>query len=129
GVFQITNATYTGASSGDSSLTGPIRLTVRATINTTKRLGTVDGSVLIDRAGRDTRAHLTAVYQDGDVSGLLTGQGLPAGQRFLATFTGSYSADGGFGAGGIGVGNIDPAAMSLTDGSCTPAQPAEGQLK
>jgi hypothetical protein len=129
GVFQVTRATYTGTSTGDSSLAGPIRLMVRAAINTTKRLGTIDGNVVIDRAGRDTRAHLTAVYQDGDVSGLLFGQGLPPGQRFLGTFTGSYSADGGFGAGGIGVGNIDPAAIVLTEGSCTPAKPASGQLK
>jgi hypothetical protein len=129
GTFQITNATYTGTSSGDSSLTGPIRLTVRAAINTTKRLGTIDGNVVVDRSGRDTRAHLTAVYQDGNVSGLLTGQALPPGQRFLGTFTASFSSDGGFGAGGIGTGNIDPAAVVLGEGSCTPAKPASGQLK
>lgn len=129
GVFQVTNATYTGASTGDSALTGPIRLTVRAVINTTRRLGTIDGTVVVDRSGRDTRGHLTAVYQDGDVSGLLTGQGLPAGQRFVGTVTASYSADGGFGAGGVGVGNIDPAALTLTEGACEPAKPAAGQLK
>jgi hypothetical protein len=129
GVFQVTSATYTGASTGDPALTGPIRLTVRAVINTTRRLGTIDGTVVVERAGRDTRGHLTAVYQDGDVSGLLTGQGLPAGRRFLGTFTASYSADGGFGAGGIGVGNIDPAALTLTEGACEPAKPATGQLK
>lgn len=129
GTFQITNATYTGTSSGDPSLTGPIRLTVRAAINMTKRLGTIDGNVVVDRPGRATRAHLTAVYQDGNVSGLLTGQALPPGQRFLGTFTASYSSDGGFGAGGIGAGNIDPAALTLAEGDCTPAKPASGQLK
>jgi hypothetical protein len=129
GTFQITNGTYAGIATGDPTLTGPIRLTVRAAINTTKRLGTIDGNVVVDRAGRDTRAHLTAVYQDGNVSGLLTGAALPPGQRLLGTFTASYSSDGGFGAGGIGAGNIDPAALSFTEGACNAAKPATGQLK
>jgi hypothetical protein len=129
GTYQITSATYTGTSSGDPTLTGPIRLTVRASINTTKRLGTIDGTVVVDRSGRDTRARLTGVYHDGNVSGLLTGQALPPGQRFVGTFTASYSSDGGFGAGGIGTGNIDPAALAFNEGDCTPTQPAKGQLK
>src|SRR5207248_11397117 len=111
------------------TLTGPIRLAVHAVIDTTKRLGTIDGSVVFDRTGRDTRAHLTAVYQDGNVSGLLTGAALPPGQRLLGTFTASYSSDGGFGAGGIGVGNINPAALDMTAGACNAARPATGQLK
>jgi hypothetical protein len=129
GTFQITNGTYTGAATGDPTLSGPVRLTVRAAINTTKRLGTIDGSLVVDRSGRDTRAHLTGVYRDGNVSGLLVGVAMPPGQRLVGTFTASYSSDGGFGAGGIGVGNIDPAALSMTEGACNAARPATGQLK
>jgi hypothetical protein len=129
GTFQITKATYRGTSSGDPTLAGPIRLTVQATINTTRRLGTIDGTLVVDRQGRDTRAHLTGVFRDGTVSGLLSGQALPPGQRLLGTFTASYSPDGGFGAGGIGVGNINPAALRFSEGSCAPAKPAQGQLK
>jgi hypothetical protein len=129
GTFEITRGTYTGASSGDPALSGPIRLTVRAAINTTKRLGTIDGSVVVDRAGRDTRARLIGVYRDGDVSGLLLGLAMPPGERLLGTFTASYSSDGGFGAGGIGVGNVDPAALSFNEGTCNEKKPATGQLK
>ncbi len=129
GTYQLTIGTYTGASTGSALLAGPIRLTVRAAINTTKRLGTVDGTVVVDRAGRDARARLAAVYHDGGVSGLLTGLGLPPGQRLLATFTASYSPDGGFGAGGIGVGNLSPAAIAFNRGECVGAKPASGQLK
>jgi hypothetical protein len=129
GTFQITNGTYAGTSSGDSSLTGPIRISVRATINTSDRLGTVDGIVVVGRPGRDTRAHLTGVYQDGNVSGLLAGEALAPGQRLLATFTASYSSDGGFGAGGIGSGTIDPAAVRSTEGGCKSEKPPTGQLK
>jgi hypothetical protein len=129
GTFQITKGTYTGAASGDPALSGPIRLTVRAAINTTKRLGTIDGGVVVDRAGRDTRARLIGVYQDGNVSGLLLGLATPPGQRLLGTFTASYSSDGGFGAGGIGVGNVNPAALSFNEGTCNAAKPASGQLK
>jgi hypothetical protein len=129
GTYQLTNGTYTGSATGDPLLAGPIRLTVRASINTTKRLGTIVGSVVVDRAGRDTHAHLAAVYHDGSVSGLLTGVALPPGQRLIGTFTASYSPDGGFGAGGIGAGNVSPAALALSRGECVGAQPATGQLK
>lgn len=129
GTFQVTNGTYSGMSSGDATLSGPIRLSVRAAINTTKRLGTIDGTVVVDRAGRDTRAHLSAVYHDGNVNGLVTGIGLPPGERLLGTFTASYSPDGGFGAGGIGVGNIGPAAIAFNEGGCNATRPATGQLK
>jgi hypothetical protein len=129
GTFQITNGTYTGTSSGDPLLAGPIRLSVHAAINTTKRLGTVDGTLVVDRAGRDTRARLAGVYHDGSVSGLLLGAALPPGQRLIGTFTASYSPDGGFGAGGIGTGNVVPAAISFTEGECGPSKPATGQLK
>jgi hypothetical protein len=129
GTFQITRGTYTGTASGDPALSGPIRLMVNATINTTKRLGTIDGAVVVDRAGRDTRARLTGVYRDGSVSGMLFGAAMPPGERLLGTFTASYSSDGGFGAGGIGVGNVDPVAISFTDGACNAAKPASGQLK
>jgi hypothetical protein len=129
GTFQITTGTYTGTSSGDPALSGPIRLTVHAAVNTTKRLGTIDGSVVVDRTGRDTRARLTGVYRDGNVSGLLLGLAMPPGHRLIGTFTASYSPDGGFGAGGIGVGNVDPAALSFNEGACTEKKPATGQLK
>lgn len=129
GTYQLTNGTYTGSSTGDPLLAGPIKLAVRAWINTSKRLGTIDGSVVVDRPGRDTRASLAAVYHDGSVSGLLTGVGLPPGRRLIGTFTASYSPDGGFGAGGIGVGNLSPAALELTSGACVGAKPATGQLK
>ena len=129
GNFQITNGTYTGTASGDPLLAGPIRLSVRAAINTTKRLGTVDGTLVVDRAGRDTRAHVTGVYHDGSVSGFLVGAAMPPGQRLIGTFTASYSSDGGFGAGGIGTGNMAPTAISFTAGQCGPSKPTTGQLK
>src|SRR4051794_34088774 len=129
GTYQVTNGTYTGITTGDAALAGPIRLTVHAAINTTKRLGTIDGSVVFDRPGRHTRARLTGVYEDGSVSGLLSGFALPPGQRLLGTFTASYSSDGGFGAGGIGVGTVNPAAIAFTEGTCSQLRPAAGQLK
>src|SRR4051794_7621022 len=51
GTHQVTNGNYTGIATGDAALAGPIRLTVHAAINKTKRLGTIDGSVVFDRPG------------------------------------------------------------------------------
>jgi hypothetical protein len=118
GTFQITHGAYSGLSSGDASLTGPIRLAVRAVINTSDKLGTVDGLVIVDRSGRDTRARLTGVYDNGKVSGLLTGATVMPGQRLVGTFTAAYSSDGGFTSGGIGSGAVDPTALQTTGGVC-----------
>lgn len=129
GTYQLTNGTYTGTSTGDPLPAGPIRLTVHAAINTTKRLGTIDVSVVVDRAGSDTHTHLAAVYHDGNISGLLTGVALPPGQRLIGTFTAFYSPDGGFGVGGIRAGNVSPTALTFSRGECVGAKPATGELK
>jgi hypothetical protein len=136
GTFQITRGTYSGQSTGDAALTGPIQLAVRAVINTTDQLGTVDGSVVVFHSGRDTRAHLAGVYKGGKVSGLVTGEGVPVGQHLVATLTSSFSGDGGFTGGSIGAGSVDGAGVLTTGGDCptktkTPKPPAppSGQIR
>lgn len=130
GTFQITKGAYSGQSTGDASLTGPIRLSVKAVINTAEQLGTVGGDVVVSRSGRDTRAHLAGVYKNGKVSGLLTGAASPPGQRLLSTFSASYSSGGGFTDGSIGTGNVDGVGVLTTEGDCSkkPAPPS-GQIK
>src|SRR5919198_2601728 len=55
--LSITLGKYTGLSSGDADLTGPITLRTRAGINTTDNVGLVEGGLRIDVAsGRDTHA-------------------------------------------------------------------------
>ena len=129
GTFQITNATYSGQATGDSTLTGPIKVAVRAVINTSEKLGTVDARLSVDRSGRDTKAHLVGVYRDGNVSGLLTGFASDPGQRLVGTLTASYSSDGGFSNGAIGSGSVTGAAVRETGGTCKMQATTAGKLK
>src|SRR5215831_11129885 len=118
GTFVLTNGTYTGAASGD--LSGPLTLKVESLINTTENLGTIEGKVRIDTAGRNTVARLTAVYSAGQLAGLVSGT---AGedQRLLGNVSAAFSPAGGFSSGKIGS-TAGGAAVLLRSGKCEPAQ-------
>src|SRR4051812_13858868 len=64
-----TDGTYTGASTGDADLTGPVTIHARSTINTTDNVGVVSGTLRIDVPDRDTNAQFTAVYSGGQAGG------------------------------------------------------------
>lgn len=104
GTFAFTNARYAGtATSSDASLNGPITLHARSSINTTRNLGTVDGTLRITTtSGRHTDAHFTAVYANGQLSGLATGHGQDPYSRLLANLSATFSATAGFTNGHVG---------------------------
>jgi hypothetical protein len=89
---------------------------VRASVNTGKGIGTLDGFL---SAGA-SRAHLTGVYKDGKVTGFLAGAS--GGQRITGTFTASWSSESGFANGTIGSGSVTPLAVLTTDGDCKPGK-------
>lgn len=121
GNVQVTNAVYAGRSTGDSVLAGPVRVSVRAAIDAATRLGTVDGFLT---AGA-TRAHLTAVYRDGKLSGFVAG--VAGGQRVVGTLTADYSPETGFSAGAIGNGAVGAFALRASEGVCKPRKSESGQ--
>lgn len=120
GTFVLTNATYTGTAVGDPTLTGPALLKVRSLINTTKNIGTVNGAVRIDTAGKDTVAKLNAVYSGGQLAGLVSGKA-GSNLRLLGNFSAGFSAAGGFTGGKIGS-SSGGAAVELQKGNCQPAK-------
>lgn len=113
GSLQVTNAVYTGRAAGDPALAGAVKIAVRASINTVKAIGTLDGFL----AAGSTRAHLTGVYKDGRVTGFLGGTS--GGRRLTGTFTASWATDDGFTNGTIGSGSAAPLAVLTSDGDCT----------
>jgi len=116
-----TKATYTGIASGDPDLSGPIRLDVRSTINTTDGLGVLSGKVRIGVAGGDTVAHLDAVYDHGAVAGLASGHtGTPHVALLGNVSVASFTATGGFVTGKIGGGTAGGSAVELGPGKCAP---------
>jgi hypothetical protein len=124
GTFTFTKARYAGAAtSSEPTLSGQIALQVRSAINTTKGLGTVDGTLRITTtSGRHTDAHFTAVYQNGQLSGLATGHAQDPYSRLLANLSAGFSPTAGFANGHIGD-TSGGAALETQPGRCRPTKP------
>jgi hypothetical protein len=120
--LAITDARYTGVSSGDPDLTGPITLRARSVINTTDAVGVVDGWLRIDVAsGRDTTAGYSAVYDHGNIAGLAAGRAHEPSARLVANLSAGFSAAGGFTGGKLGGGTAGGSAVEIGPGRCAPA--------
>jgi hypothetical protein len=124
GTFTFTTARYTGiATSSEPSLNGPIALQVRSAINTTKKVGTVDGALRIDVAsGRRTEARFSAVFVNGQLSGLATGQAHDPNSRLVANVSADFGPTAGFGNGHLG-GTSGGGAVQLQPGRCRTSKP------
>jgi hypothetical protein len=112
------SGTYTGTSSGDPDLAGPITVQARSTINTTDGVGVVSGSVRIDSASsHDTRLRFEAVYQGGQLAGLASGTVHDSKVKLLANVSSGFTAAGGFTSGKLG-GTSGGGAVALGPGRC-----------
>ena len=90
--FSFSRGTFTGTATGDPDLTGPIRLDVSSTIDTTKNIGLVEGKLRIDVAsGADTKAHFSAVYSGGNIAGLAVGDGAEPFARLIGNLSAGFS--------------------------------------
>ena len=72
--ITLTDGKYTGTAAGDADMAGAITLRVRSVINTTDKVGTVNGAFRIDVSGRDTTGAFSTVYDNGSIAGLATGR-------------------------------------------------------
>lgn len=116
----VTDGKYTGAATGSADLTGAITLRVRSVINTTDKIGTVDGAFAIDVAnGKDTRAAFSGVYDNGTVAGLTAGKAHQTDARLLGNFSSSFDPASGFTNAHIG-GTSGGSAVELAAGGCKP---------
>jgi hypothetical protein len=118
GTLTRVDATYTGTAAGDPDLTGPVRLTVRAIIDTAKNLGVVTGTLRVDTAGADTKAGFEAVYAAGKLSGLAVGRAHDPSAKLYAGISGAFSPTGGFTGGKLGGGTDGGTAVELGGGAC-----------
>ena len=119
GSFAVTSAGYSGTStSSEPGLNGALTLRVRSAINTTKNLGTVDGTLrIVPSSGGKTVAHFTAVYANGQLSGLATGHAQDPYSRLVANVSAGFSATGGFTDGHLG-GTSGGGAVAIDPGRC-----------
>jgi hypothetical protein len=119
----VTDGRYTGASSGDPDLTGPISLRARSVINTTDNIGVVNGSFRIDAANsRDTQGVYSTVYDHGSIAGLAVGKAHQPNARLLGNLSATFAAATGFTNGKLGGGTAGGSAVELAGGACRPAR-------
>jgi hypothetical protein len=124
--LSITLAKYTGQSSGDPDLTGPITIRARSVINTTDNVGVVEGALRIDVAsGRDTYATYATVYDHGTIAGLAVGRAHDPSARLVANMSAGFAANTGFTGGKFGGGTANGSAVELGPGRCGDTPQAE----
>jgi hypothetical protein len=117
----VTDGKYTGAATGDPDLAGAITLRVRSVIDTTDKVGTVNGAFRIDVSGRDTDGAFTSVYDNGAIAGLATALAHAPGARIIGNLSASFDPATGFAAGSkIGGGTSGGSALELGTHSCKP---------
>src|SRR4051812_20136706 len=121
--ITVTDGKYTGTATGGSDLAGPIVLRVRSVINTTDKVGTVNGAFRIGVSGRDTVGAFASVFDNGAIAGFATGRAHAPGAKIVGNLSATFDPATGFAAGSkIGGGTNGGSAVELGRGSCKPAQ-------
>ncbi len=94
GTYELTKGVYTGTATG--ALAGNVRIRFHSTVNTTEDLGLLKGKLTVRSGGEGSqlkaKANLTAVINNGNVSGFLTGRVRDAG-ALLANFSANLSGN------------------------------------
>ncbi|HEY1514186.1 MAG TPA: hypothetical protein VGF66_10570 [Gaiellaceae bacterium] len=120
--ITVTDGKYTGTAAGDPDLAGAITLRVRSVVNTTDKVGTVNGAFRVDVSGRDTTGAFASVYDNGAIAGLTTGRAHSPGAKIVGNVSATFEPSTGFTDGKIGGGTAGGSAVELGTGSCKPAQ-------
>jgi hypothetical protein len=121
--ITVTTGKYTGTALGEADLAGAITLRVRSVINTTDKVGIVNGAFRIDVSGRDTTGAFSTVYDNGGIAGLATGRAHSPGARIVGNLSATFDPATGFTGAKIGGGTSGGAAVELGTGSCKPSNP------
>lgn len=119
--ITVTDGKYTGRAAGDPDLAGAITLRVRSVVNTTDKVGTVNGGFRVDVSGRDTTGAFASVYDNGAIAGLATGRAHSPGAKIVGNVSATFDPSTGFTDGKIGGGTAGGSAVELGTGSCKPA--------
>jgi hypothetical protein len=122
--IEITTGRYTGtAASSTGDLNGPVELHVKSVYNVTRKLGWVDGRLVIRGADDRTHAAFSAVNVDGKLDGWLRGSAGRGDGVLFGSLAGSFSKTGGLTDGTIGSGTGANAAVIAKRTDCREQKP------
>ena len=119
GTYQLTTATYTGtATSSDSRLNGSVELRVSSVVNTTTKLGFLDGRLRVRGTNAGVSGTIHAAIANGAVVGSLVGQGARPEAKLVASISATFTPATGFASGKLGSGSANGAGVLYTRGDC-----------
>jgi hypothetical protein len=117
--LELSNGRYTGtATSTTGDLAGPLELRIHSTYNATKKLGWVEGHLVIGAADDRTRANFVGVNVDGKLDGWLHGSAGHRDGRLIGSFSASFTPAGGLSGGQLGTGTGTNAALQFKGARC-----------
>jgi hypothetical protein len=120
GTYATTDATYTGTStSTEPSLNGPVSIDAESLLNTTTNIGTVTGRISFG-SGHGNNTQFEAVYSNGNISGIASGNIHDSDSQLLANLSAAFSATGGFTNGKLGGATTGGDAVEILHGGCKP---------
>jgi hypothetical protein len=123
GTYQFTTATYTGtATSSDPRLNGTVEVRAASVVNTTTKLGWVDGTLRIRGTDAGANGRIHAAIANGAAVGSLAGEGARPEAKLVASLSAAFTPDAGFSSGKIGSGSANGAGVLFTRGECRKAK-------
>ena len=123
--IEITTGRYSGtAASSTSDLNGALELRVKSVYNVTKKLGWVDGRLIVAASDDRTHAYFSAVNVDGRLDGWLRGSAGRGDGAVFGSLAGTFSRTGGLTGGTLGSGTGTNAAVIAKHTSCRSEKPA-----
>ena len=94
--IEVSSGRYTGtAASTTGDLAGPLELRINSVYNTTKKLGSADGRLVIGASDDRTHTRFSAVLTDGKLDGWLSGSAGHRDGRLLGSLSGTFTTAGG----------------------------------
>jgi hypothetical protein len=118
----VTDGTYKGSASGDATLSGAITVKAHSVVDTTNKIGLVNGRIGIDTSsGPDTTAAFQGVWSNGQLAGLATGRVHRRQGLLVANFSADFDPATGFQNAKLGGGTNGGMAVVQTPRACKPA--------
>jgi hypothetical protein len=115
----VTDGTYTGTAAGDATLAGALTIRARSIVDTTNKVGLVNGQFAIDTSGKpNARGAFQAVYSAGQIAGLATGRAGASHTSLVANLSAAFDPSSGFQSGKLGGGTSGGNAIELTPKAC-----------
>jgi hypothetical protein len=120
GTYQLTTATYTGtATSSDPRLNGTVEIRSSSVVNTTTKLGWLDGTLRVRGTNAGSNGRIHAAIANGAAVGSLVGEGTRPAAKLVASLSGAFAPATGFATGSkIGSGSATGAGVLFTRGDC-----------